>query len=71
MKVGQCLEITQKVQCIRILLTEQILYPGLMVEENCMSQQHMIVVLGSYKEYFYISLSFANYGYLLNYENWP
>ena len=31
----------------------------------------MIVVLGSYKEYFYISLSFANYGYLLNYENWP
>ena len=42
-----------------------------MVEENCMSQQHMIVVLGSYKEYFYISLSFANYGYLLNYENWP
>ena len=62
---------TQKVQCIRTLLTEQILYPELMVEENCMSQQHMIVVLGSYNEYCYISLSFANYGYLLNYENWP
>ena len=62
---------TQKVQCIRTLLTEQISYPELMVEENCMSQQHMIVVLGSYKKYFYISLSFANYGYLLNYENWP
>ena len=42
-----------------------------MVEENCMSQQHMIVVLGSYKEYCHISLSFANLGYLLNYENWP
>lgn len=62
---------TQKVKCIRTLLTEQILYPELMVEENCMSQQHMIVVLGSYNEYCYISLSFANYGYLLNYENWP
>ena len=62
---------TQKVQCIRTLLTEQISYPELMVEENCMSQQHMIVVLGSYNEYCYISLSFANYGYLLNYENWP
>ena len=62
---------TQKAQCIRTLLTEQISYPELMVEENCMSQQHMIVVLGSYNEYCYISLSFANYGYLLNYENWP
>ena len=40
-----------------------------MMEESCMSQQHVIVVLGSYKEYCYISFSFANYGYLLNYEN--
>ena len=71
MKVGLCLEITLKVQCIRTLLIGQILYPELMVEENCMSQQHTIVVLGSYKEYCYISLSFANYGNLLNYENWP
>ena len=37
------------------------------VGQQCCIRLH--TALGSYKEYCYISLSFANYWYLLNYEN--